>query len=106
MYICKFRHIFVNSNVNYNTLQYNTLRYNRNITLSVEDEGIDLQTVCLDLGFRGAEKNGVRGEPFVKAPPVTMEGLDLLRSLLAIDPHERVSATGALAHSFVENVPH
>ena len=72
----------------------------------MEDKGIDLEAVCLALGLRGAQKNGIRGEPFVKAPPVTKEGLDLLNSLLAIDPQERVSATGALAHSFVENVPH
>ena len=68
-------------------LQY--LRYNRNITASVEDEGIDLEAVCLALGLRGAQKNGIRGEPFVKAPPVTKEGLDLLNSLLAIDPQDK-----------------
>ena len=56
------------------SLSKKTSRYNRNITASVEDEGIDLEAVCLALGLRGAQKNGIRGEPFVKAPPVTNTG--------------------------------
>jgi len=75
-------------------------RYKRKIIASHIKEGGDLGQICKDLGERAAT-----GE---SPPPclVTEEGIDLLRRLLDIDHQERVSASVALTHGFLKNVPH
>ena len=75
-------------------------RYKRKVIASHFKEGGDLGQICKDLG----ERVGSGESP----PPclVTDEGVDLLKRLLDIDHQERVSASGALTHSFLKNVPH
>ena len=75
-------------------------RYQRSITASHMKDKCDLELVCRSLGSRAP-----RGE-FPAPSIVTKEGVDLLKRLLAVDHEERATASVALSHSFLKDVPH
>jgi len=80
-------------------MQWVAKKYNRNIVTSHFKEENDLEKICLDLGRRC---------DLGDTPPprlVTNEGIDFLYRLLDLDQETRVTASDALKHSFLKDVP-
>ena len=78
-------------------------RYNRRIVASHIREGCNLSQICSDLGARTSSS-----DTSAHAPPslVTQEAVSLLTCLLNLDHEQRITASGALQHSFLAGVPH
>jgi len=84
-------------------LQKVAQKYERNIVASNVKEGAELGRLCTALG----ERCGTGDTPPLRPPPclVTPDGVDLLKRLLALDHEERVTASVALKHPFLKDVP-
>ena len=81
-------------------LNYFLVRYHRRISASQIQDPCDLEHVCKLLNERAA----IGDSP----PPclATKEAISLLKRLLEVDHGQRVTASVALTHSFLKDIPH